>query len=151
MIQQPLAQRTLGWLHLHTAAALALTLEVARLQGEAAAAAAIRQLLQPAAPPCLQDQLRCHLQTIAQWHLHLIEPLHAGLYECGGAGAEELAMLRLLTPLAKLFSAKEAVAVVSEGEPRQRSSALPLGLAALQPTATMPQPYAAAAATCRRH
>lgn len=33
LIQQPLAQRTLGWLHLHTAASLALTLEVARLQG----------------------------------------------------------------------------------------------------------------------
>lgn len=33
LIRQPLAQRTLGWLHLHTAASLALTLEVARLQG----------------------------------------------------------------------------------------------------------------------
>ncbi|PRW33943.1 acyl- dehydrogenase family member 11-like [Chlorella sorokiniana] len=70
LIHQPLAQRTLGWLHLHTAASLALTLEVAHLQG---------------------------------------------LLECGGASAEAGHMLRLLTPLAKLFTAKEAVAVVSEG------------------------------------
>ena len=40
----------------------------------------------------------------------------AGLLECGGGGTEDGHMLRLLTPLAKLFTAKEAVAVVSEGE-----------------------------------
>lgn len=70
LIRQPLAQRTLAWLHLHTAASLALTLEVARL---------------------------------------------LGLQECGCATPEEANLLRLLTPLAKLFTAKESVAVVSEG------------------------------------
>lgn len=34
LIRQPLAQRALAWLHLHTAGSLALTLEVARLLGE---------------------------------------------------------------------------------------------------------------------
>lgn len=33
LIDQPLAQRTLAWLHLHTAGSLALTLETARLLG----------------------------------------------------------------------------------------------------------------------
>lgn len=70
LIRQPLAQRALAWLHLHTAGSLALTLEVARL---------------------------------------------LGLQECGCAAPEDSHLLRLLTPLAKLFTAKEAVAVVSEG------------------------------------
>ncbi|KAL4443441.1 hypothetical protein ABPG75_011178 [Micractinium tetrahymenae] len=70
LINQPLAQRALAWLHLHTAGSLALTLEVARL---------------------------------------LV------LQECGCAAPEEAHLLRLLTPLAKLYTAKESVAVVSEG------------------------------------
>lgn len=45
-------------------------------------------------------------------------PPKAGLLECGGATTDDSPMLRLLTPLAKLFTAKEAVAVVSEGEAR---------------------------------
>lgn len=40
----------------------------------------------------------------------------AGLLECGAGTEEDAHMLRLLTPLAKLFTAKEAVAVASEGE-----------------------------------
>lgn len=34
LIEQPLAQRALAWLQLHTAGSLAITLEVARLLGE---------------------------------------------------------------------------------------------------------------------
>lgn len=48
----------------------------------------------------------------------------AGLQECGCAAPEDSHLLRLLTPLAKLFTAKEAVAVVSEGEPAGALAAL---------------------------
>ena len=37
-----------------------------------------------------------------------------GLEECGEASADDLLLLRLLTPVAKLYTAKQAVAVASE-------------------------------------
>ncbi|HEX6965948.1 MAG TPA: acyl-CoA dehydrogenase family protein [Gemmatimonadaceae bacterium] len=43
---------------------------------------------------------------------HVVELL--GRSECGGASTEELALLRLLTPIAKLYTGKQAVAVASE-------------------------------------
>ena len=50
----------------------------------------------------------------ASFHLafHVVELL--GREECGEASETELAMLRLLTPVAKLFTAKQAVIVASE-------------------------------------
>jgi hypothetical protein len=55
------------------------------------------------------------LEFEAGFHLvfHAIELL--GKDELGEASQEEKAILRLLTPIAKLYSAKQAIAVVSEG------------------------------------
>lgn len=63
-----------------------------------------------------------HVETLAQlevelqggFHLafHLVELL--GKEECGAATAEETAVLRMLTPIAKLYTAKQSVAVASE-------------------------------------
>ncbi|MBL9123931.1 MAG: acyl-CoA dehydrogenase family protein [Planctomycetaceae bacterium] len=44
--------------------------------------------------------------------LHLLELM--GREECGRATAEQTAVLRLLTPVAKLYTAKQAIAVTSE-------------------------------------
>lgn len=67
-------------------------------------------------------QLSLHLETLAMmqvefeaaFHLvfHAVELL--GKDEMGEASESEQAILRLLTPLAKLYSAKQAIAVVSE-------------------------------------
>lgn len=63
-----------------------------------------------------------HVETLAELEtefegalalfLHLLELL--GREECGQASPEETAVLRLLTPLAKAYTAKQAVAVSSE-------------------------------------
>ena len=44
--------------------------------------------------------------------LHILELM--GREECGKASADEAAVLRLLTPVAKLYTAKQAIAVTSE-------------------------------------
>jgi alkylation response protein AidB-like acyl-CoA dehydrogenase len=63
-----------------------------------------------------------HAETLAALEvecdaaLHLVFHLAAllGREECGSASAEESALLRLLTPVAKLYTGKQAVAVASE-------------------------------------
>lgn len=54
------------------------------------------------------------LEWRAGFHLafHVVELL--GRRECGNATPDQLALLRLLTPVAKLYTAKQAVAVASE-------------------------------------
>lgn len=169
LIEQPLAQRSLAWLHLHTAGSLALTLEVARLLGAAAVpwpacCEAVQSLhclphrcsvaAQPLVAKRVRDAPDCLPRCLC------LTCLPAGLQECGVGAPEDAHLLRLLTPLvcmrvllgrgqletqlavllnplsrgqapnppslasspshacrpqAKLFTAKEAVAVVSEG------------------------------------
>lgn len=65
-----------------------------------------------------QQQLLTHPPAVSAGQHRWGPCLPAGLLECGEAGSEDGHMLRLLTPLAKLFTAKEAVAVASEGEAR---------------------------------
>lgn len=70
--------------------------------------------------PLAQQPL--HVETLANLEVefqgnfllafHVVDLL--GRDECGAASAEERAILRLLTPLAKLYTAKQAVAVASE-------------------------------------
>lgn len=70
--------------------------------------------------PLAQQPL--HLETLADLELELHAGFHVvfsalallGREECGLATPEESATLRLLTPMAKLFTAKQAVAVCSE-------------------------------------
>jgi alkylation response protein AidB-like acyl-CoA dehydrogenase len=57
-------------------------------------------------------QLEVELQAAFHLAFHLVELL--GKDECGAATAEEAATLRLLTPVAKLYTAKQAVATASE-------------------------------------
>ncbi|MFJ1268267.1 acyl-CoA dehydrogenase family protein [Legionella lytica] len=63
-----------------------------------------------------------HLETLAHMHLEFTGAFHLvfhaiellGKDEVGAATERERALLRLLTPLAKLYTAKQAIAVVSE-------------------------------------
>lgn len=63
-----------------------------------------------------------HLETLAELEVEFAAGLHLvfhavallGREECGEASAHETAVLRLLTPLAKLYTAKQSVAVTSE-------------------------------------
>ncbi|MBX3414435.1 MAG: acyl-CoA dehydrogenase family protein [Pirellulales bacterium] len=63
-----------------------------------------------------------HLETLAGLEVEFAAGLHLvfkavellGREECGEATAHETAVLRLLTPLAKLYTAKQSVAVTSE-------------------------------------
>ncbi len=66
--------------------------------------------------------LPLHLETLAAVELEYAAAFHLvfhvvrllGREECGQAGPEDAAILRLLTPLAKLYTAKQAIAAVSE-------------------------------------
>ena len=70
----------------------------------------------PLADQPLHQETLASLQAELEGMFHLtfyaIELL--GLEECGEASDAELAMLRLLTPVAKLYTAKQAVTVASE-------------------------------------
>lgn len=63
-----------------------------------------------------------HLETLASLEVEFAAALHLafkavellGREECGEASAHDNAVLRLLTPLAKLYTAKQSVAVTSE-------------------------------------
>jgi alkylation response protein AidB-like acyl-CoA dehydrogenase len=63
-----------------------------------------------------------HVETLAAMEVECAAALHLvfhavellGREECGEASAAERALLRLLTPVAKLYTAKQAVAVASE-------------------------------------
>ena len=67
-------------------------------------------------------ELPLHLQTLADMQVeheavfvltfHMIHLL--GKDECGEASAEESALLRLMTPITKLWSAKQSIAIASE-------------------------------------
>ncbi len=70
----------------------------------------------------LLSQHPLHLETIAALEVEFVGALHLcfylcqllGLEECGQATPEQRALLRLLTPLGKLYSGKQAIAVASE-------------------------------------
>jgi hypothetical protein len=63
-----------------------------------------------------------HVETLAALEVECVGALHLVLFliellgkdECGEASDVERALLRLLTPVAKLFTAKQAIAVASE-------------------------------------
>jgi hypothetical protein len=63
-----------------------------------------------------------HLETLAEMQVELEGAFHLvfrlvellGRSECGEASSADLALLRLLTPVAKLYTAKQATAVASE-------------------------------------
>ncbi len=63
-----------------------------------------------------------HVETLANLHVELAAAFHLtfhvtellGKTECGEADEGEKAMLRLLTPLVKLYTAKQAIAGISE-------------------------------------
>jgi alkylation response protein AidB-like acyl-CoA dehydrogenase len=63
-----------------------------------------------------------HVETLARLEVELHGALHLGFHvvelmgrhECGVATADETLILRMLTPIAKLYTAKQCVAVTSE-------------------------------------
>lgn len=110
LLQQPLALYTLAWLELRCCGSLALMLEVARLLG------ALAMTHAPYRDPVLKGTSFFSLQEVTISGILAIVPvIAAGLQEAGQASAADVVMLRLLTPLAKLFTAEEAVVVCSEG------------------------------------
>lgn len=112
-------------------AGIAHMLTVTRIHNCVAAAAAMRRITALAADYSRRRRAfgkwlcdhPLHVATLAQMEVEtraatlLVLDLARllGLEECGAATADERHLLRLLTPVAKLFTAKQAVAVVSEG------------------------------------
>ena len=132
LVQQPLALCTLAWLELRCCGSLALTLEVARLLGgcrrcrcrcRCCCQPELLIVQAPLQPYCITATLcgsfynHCTVPHDAKPEVLVTRPTlpPAGLHEAGQASAADAAMLRLLTPLAKLFTAKLAVEVCSEG------------------------------------
>jgi hypothetical protein len=116
LVQQPLALCTLAWLELRCSDSLALMLEVAHLLGgrRRCRCQSARVSVRTATTVDNCNFQWCMTQNPGCLSLSLTLP-PAGLQEAGQASAAGAAMLRLLTPLAKLFTAKQAVAVCSEG------------------------------------
>ena len=106
-------------------------LNVTRIHNALAATGAMRRIVQLACEyaekrrafgkPLLR--LPLHARTLAQLEVRSRRATAfamdvsrlLGLTESGGASRDDLLLLRLLTPLLKLYTAKEAVSVISEG------------------------------------
>jgi alkylation response protein AidB-like acyl-CoA dehydrogenase len=111
-------------------AKIAAVLNITRIANACAAAAGMRRAVQLARDYAVKRRafgrrlidLPLHLETLAQLEVethaacHLV--FHAaellGRQECGVATPGDSALLRLLTPIVKLMTAKQAVAVASE-------------------------------------
>lgn len=111
--------------------AIANMLNVTRIHNALASTAAMRQILSLArdyahrrvafGKPVVRHPL--HVRTLAIMDLECrgstLLALEAsrmlGLHDCGDAASPHVQLLRLLTPLVKLFTAKQAMPVVSEG------------------------------------
>jgi alkylation response protein AidB-like acyl-CoA dehydrogenase len=109
---------------------IAAMFNITRILNACAAAAGMRQALMLALDYARKRQafghrlidLSLHRETLADLEVECEAACHLVMYvaellgreECGAATPDEAALLRLLTPVVKLYTAKQAIAVASE-------------------------------------